>query len=521
MRTFFLFITVFVVMFCACSPEDFQGYDLSNYSVDKVVCEASSNFLTADGVAQLDLSVKIYTLTGTYTDEYGVERDRYMEVPQDRWRNHDIKYYINGTEVTPPYVTSTVSPSTLQCYAVLDGIHSSQSPAKQYALYPPLLSNRDPKPESASPVYTADPDPFFFEVTVRQAPSAIEVPPRRMPVVFHIIDLRDHVAKKQILEASVVTSMVNVLNGVFGRKYDRFPSGANPNIEFVLALKNPSGAILAEPGINRRYIEENELEAYTNDHLTWIWNLDDITEAAYNAGSMPTRTPRVYWDPDRYLNIWVYHAPRDNSGTTSVQFLPRVLPEGVYDPAEFPLPAGWTSVLREMNSTQLAQWKANPYDLRLPPTRFPDKIKTLSQVGIYMTKENIANYDFAIARQMGVFLGLIPSTAVSRTGEYLVGVGSTAWWDDLCDDTPPYDYWYGVNHPSDGVTEGGVEYSAIGSNRVKYTKVAPYFAYRSNNIMENGSSQSSVSLDQVKRMQWVLENVPGRQAWKNLTAITL
>ena len=518
MRTFFLFITVFVVMFCACSPEDFQDYDLSNYSVDKVVCEASSNFLTADGVAELDLNVKIYTLTGKYTDEYGAERERYMEVPQDRWRNHSIKYYVNGTEITPPYVTSSTSPSTLQCYAELDGIRSSQSPAKQYALYPPLLNNKDPKPAGDSPAYLPDPNPFYFEVTVR---ANYEAPLRRMPVIFHIIDLRQNELKQQVLQASVVKAMVNVLNGVFGRKSDKFPSGANPNIEFVLALKNPSGAILAEPGINRRYVEDSEAGAYTNDHRAWIWNLDDITSAAYAAGSMPVRTPRVYWNPDRYLNIWVYHSPRDNSGNTSMQFFPRVIPEGLYDPAEFPLPSGWTALLREMNSTDLAIWKANPYDLRLPPAAFANKIKDLSQVGIYMTKENIANLDFAIARQMGIFLGLIPSTAVSRTNEYLVvGVGNATWWDDLCDDTPLHDYWYGMAHPLDLATEGGVEYSATGSSRVKYTKRAPYFAYRSFNIMENGSSQSSVSLDQVKRMQWVLENMPGRQAWKNPAAIT-
>lgn len=528
MKARLLFIMLSSALVYACSPDSLPTYDFSNYRIDRVVCEASSNYLVADNISELDLHVKLYSKMGTYNDIYGIDRDYYMEIPRERWRDHDIKFYINGSRVTPPYKTSATSPATLQCYAEVDGVRSGQSPAKLLALYQPRDS-RD-APAGTAPEYTPDPDPFFFEVTVREAytPAA-----RKIPVVFHIIDTKDNQAKEQELHSSAIYDIIDLLNYVYGRKHSTAPNGANPNIMFVPALKNTSGAKMTEPGINRIYLDGTNTADYSANYLGWIWNLDktseglELNESRYNtmaaAGTLPVRTPRVFWNPDRYLNIWVLATPDLidillSSSSLAVTYFPLVYPGGIYDDEAFPIPDGWESALRIMDEAQLAMWKKNPYDLRLPPAKFTNKNKSLGQAGLWMTKRQATNYSIAITQHMGAFLGLIPNASVTYADEHLTlptnATGAKRWLDDYCDDLPPQNRWYGEPRI------GGVENADSGTGIVKYTKSAPYFVYRSFNIMESGSSYSYVSQDQVRRMQWVLENVPGRQMWKDLWAIT-
>ena len=530
MKARLLFIIMSAALVGACSPDEFSQYDFSNYTVDKVVCEAGSGYLVTDNVSELDLHVKLYAKVGTYTDKYGKERDRYMEIPETRWRNHDIKYYVNGSQVTPPYKTSSASAGTLKCYAEVDGVRSSQSPAKLLALYQPAGSKSGPATE---PDYTPDPDPFYFEVELREPYTPQK---RRVAVIFHVIDIQTNITIGHKLEAEVIYHALDMLNDVFNRTNSTAPNGANPNIEFVPAKRNASGVLLPEPGINRYTLSDaKDITAIQDDTEKWLWgayydeNGIKITESKYNSwvsnGNMPKFTPKVFWDTDKYLNVWVLYGGVKLENVSypnlTVHYLPMVYPEGVYDPEAFPIPAAWQTEkgLRQLDNETLAVWKKNPHDLRLPPAKFTEKVKSLGQAGIFVRKASLANYSSNLAQQVGAYFGLIPNSLVSwsSTTQYPSKPantdGSNVWQDDYCDDTPNQNRWFGTN------SDGGIESVDIGTARIRYTMEAPYFVFQTTNIMERESSMSYVSQDQVKRMQWVLENAPGRQMWKNTSAI--
>ena len=534
MKARLLFIIMSAALACACSPDSLEtSYDFSNYTIDKVVCEASSSYLIADNVSELDLTVSIYTKIGTYKDIYGVQRDDYMEIPRERWRDHDIKFYVNGSQVDSPYKTSGTSPGILQCYAEVDGMRSGQSPAKILAVYEPMNSSESNKAAEGTPVpeYTPDPDPFYFEVSVR-APYTPQK--RRIPVIFHIVDLKENVDRGQKLDASVVYNMIDLLNDVYGRKSNTAPNGANANLEFVPAVRNVSNARLAEPGINRVDISKtSDITAAGGDMSLWIWNLyystseevTKISSSIYNgwvtANAIPVRVPKAFWDPDKYLNIWILYTT--NSGLSndfnylSSVFFPTVYEKNVFDTEALPIPAAWATTIREFTPEQMAMWKKNPADLRLPPEgsgQYGNKVKGLGQVGIYMNKIDATNYNADIVQYVGAFFGLIPS-APARGNNMTIhmpnntSTANAAWQDDFCEDTPVY-----MNYTGPSSTE-----YIGGDYRIKYTMSAPYFMYRSHNLMERSTFSSSISQDQVKRMQWVLENAAGRQMWKNTSAI--
>jgi hypothetical protein len=532
MKTRFLIILAAVAVLSACSTNEFKDYDFSNYTIDKVVCEAGSAILVADNISELDLHVKLYSQMGTYTDRYGQERPRYMEIPRDRWRNHNVKFFLDNSEITPPYKTSSATPSLLRFRAEVDGIRSSQSPAKLAALFPHATTQ--PPLTTEPPVYEPDPDPFFFEVT---AVEPYVMPTRKIPVVFHIIDTEYNRVRGQILDANVVYDMVNAWNDVFGRKNSTAPAGGNANIEFVPAVRNPSGGRLAEQGINRVYLSDTQREDFRAVPFLYIWNWHTFSNLGatlrmnstgytnlFDNGQLNNRTPLVYYRTDRYLNVWIFC---EDSQQTAIsynhiarEYLPTVYPEGVYDADEFPLPSMTETRIRHFTPAQMTMWQNNPGDLRLPPegrATFSSKITTPRQVGLMFIKNEMTIDRALHVTHVGAFLGLVPSGARNFTSTHQLppggGTNSGVLINDFCNDTPTYNRWFAA------FDQGGMESEHIGNSRVKYTVNPPYYIYSSTNIMEINSSYSSITPNQLMRIDWVLNNVPGRMMWKDLTAI--
>ena len=514
---------IFVLAGYSCSRDDIKIYDFSNYTVDKVVCQASSNILIADNVSELDLHVKLYAKTGTYTDKYGKQRDQYLEIPKERWRNHDVKFFLGNTDVTPPYKTSTVPAETLKFRAEVDGIKSTLSPAATAAAFPPAGSVGGATTEPAEPV-----DPGYFEVTVKQ-PYTVQA--RKIPVIFHIIDSKDNEDKGQILQSEVIYAIIDQWNEVFGRKNSTAPNGANPNLEFVPALKKDK-TVLAEPGINRVTLTA-AVYAQLKSNVAWIWKLDTYTvpdygvtanldEKAYKllleADKLPNVTPNQFWDSKKYLNVWVSDVMAPFSYADLGNYLPQMFEEGVYDETELPLPDAVKARIaaRTLTPEMMTMWYKNPYDLRLPPEAFKAKevYKEPQQAGIVMKKTSLTNFNTDVVQHMGAFLGLIPNTIRDDKNQYIFAATEKMYLDDECEDTPVYNRWF--NLPD----YGGMEAARDGNNRVKYTLEPPYYIFRSQNIMEYGSSQTVITQDQLRRIEWMLENAHARQMWRDLSAIT-
>ncbi len=135
------------------------------------------------------------------------------------------------------------------------------------------------------------------EFVKHQQQNKGQMPVYTIPVVVHVIHPNQAVGVGHNLSAAQIQDQINILNADFagtGLNNTNIPSvfaslKANCDIQFCLAQKNPSGATLTEPGIDRQ-------NATTNG-----WTSGPYT-TTYIDGTIK---PATIWDPTRYLNMWV------------------------------------------------------------------------------------------------------------------------------------------------------------------------------------------------------------------------
>ncbi len=123
-----------------------------------------------------------------------------------------------------------------------------------------------------------------------------------IPVIVHIIHNNEAVNSSfattgNNLNAAQVVDQINILNKDFtGMNADTIliPSVFKPalgkfGVNFCLAVVNPTGGVLAEPGIDRI------------NRVAKGWSASPYSQTYIDA----TIKPNSIWDPNRYLNIWV------------------------------------------------------------------------------------------------------------------------------------------------------------------------------------------------------------------------
>ncbi|MCW3077545.1 MAG: hypothetical protein JWO32_2154 [Bacteroidetes bacterium] len=133
-----------------------------------------------------------------------------------------------------------------------------------------------------------------------------------IPVIVHVIHTNQPVGTFPNLAQAQINSQITVLNQDFasnGLNSGNLPAvfasaKANTGISFCLATKSPTGALLAEPGIDR--INANAMTAPLGSFPS-----KDPANAAYNT---PTAfqnfidgyiKPNTIWPATRYMNIWI------------------------------------------------------------------------------------------------------------------------------------------------------------------------------------------------------------------------
>jgi PKD repeat protein len=109
-----------------------------------------------------------------------------------------------------------------------------------------------------------------------------------IPVIVHVINQGEPVGSGSNISLAQVQSQIEVLNEDFRKKVgtkgdNSNPVGADIEIEFCLAIVDPNGKALAEPGIHR----------YNGNKATWT-----RTEIESSL------KPNTIWDPDKYYNVW-------------------------------------------------------------------------------------------------------------------------------------------------------------------------------------------------------------------------
>lgn len=126
-----------------------------------------------------------------------------------------------------------------------------------------------------------------------------------IPVIVHIVHFGEAVGTFPNIAGAQVASQIQVLNDDFnanGAGISGLPSyfaGAvgNTGLKFCLALSNPQGVVLPEFGIDRISCVVNSWQSPTTSTL-------DLKSYFLN-----TIMPNSYWDPTKYLNIWVSDRP--------------------------------------------------------------------------------------------------------------------------------------------------------------------------------------------------------------------
>ncbi len=115
-----------------------------------------------------------------------------------------------------------------------------------------------------------------------------------IPVIVHVVHDGEATGSGNNIDSSQVLSQIAVLNEDFRRRlgtpgFNQDPVGADVEIEFCLATIDPYGQALPEPGIHR--IDRNAQGFFEPPYSTSYIRSDIL--------------PATYWDPDRYMNIWV------------------------------------------------------------------------------------------------------------------------------------------------------------------------------------------------------------------------
>lgn len=163
----------------------------------------------------------------------------------------------------------------------------------------------------ASPIPTAEWDTEFNKLVDKYIKERTDVStgkistiPAVIPVVVHVIHNQNSITLENITAAQVA-SQIAVLNADFaGTNTDisSVPSiftaskAGDTQIQFCLAVTDPTGNPMSEPGIHRQ--KWNTISGATDPNLA-------ADGASLQNLFNNTIKPNTIWDPTKYMNIWV------------------------------------------------------------------------------------------------------------------------------------------------------------------------------------------------------------------------
>lgn len=261
-----------------------------------------------------------------------------------------------------------------------------------------------------------------------------------LPVIFHVVHNAETVGSGNNITAARMQAQILQLNKDFANlSGSPYAAATNTGIQFALATKDPSGNNLSEPGIERinRSTKSWTAPPYTADYVD------------------ETIKPNSYWDPTRYLNIWLV----DMSD------------EGILGYATFPS----ASTLSGLDNSETVQTAG----LAVDPT-------TVGSVFTSTTCGSVSNpYTLGktLTHEIGHFLGLRHIWGDANCGT------------DYCDDTPIHfeDNYGKPSHPKS---------NSCGTADEMFEN---YMDYCDDDVL------NTFTADQVDRMQTVLLNSTRRK----------
>lgn len=281
-----------------------------------------------------------------------------------------------------------------------------------------------------------------------------------IPVIFHVFELNKTDPKRYPwytkFEYSKLQELITGLNGIFNRVGTHNPNGASANVDFVLAKNGPDGSELDKPGFN---------EYDYPSSFNWGW-------AAFNASTLvKNNATALLWNPKKYLNVWILPSAVFYGGLTTQQ------------PAY---------TLSDISLDGLSLQKVASAD-EVPLTEPESVGLMIGRDEFYSALRGPAPN---LAYRFGTFYGLFHTY--------------TYWWDptvtDYCNDTQKFD----INQYKDVYKKSpdGILF------RAENVMDATYLDYNVEGGQNLVSRVNTLTVDQVKRIRYVLENCPERMAWQ-------
>lgn len=419
----------------ACSPDDetyVDNTDMDISVVDHVKLLPNQKMVLADGRAQMELYPCLYTKN----DE---------QIPESRVKDEWLEYISETSGVTVGRYFSTDNTAligkTITARLRIKGTDIESDPVR--------FTVADPKKAE----YAAS---------------------RTIPVVFHVIQTKEEVEYYGgEYKQERIGQQLQRLNNMLSAAVSNNPVGVNTNIQLVMAVYDPNGKKLVEPGINRETVSSVFDSDYTVKE-SWLADMNTWLEGRSD----------VMWPADEYLNIWLVsdrgNKVTDFANQITAKCAPKYTlsgaagkPEGIEwaDYAD-----GQTLRPSEMGIIYKIQ--------QLDDTERDFYVQTSNrnEEGYYMPGYN------DLCHYLGRYLGLLPTCNYPYEGIA----------DDYCDDTMNY---------------------APGDDTMSWYKTYNDCYFRAENLMDDPTGvHCSVSRDQAIRMHWVLNNCAGRQMWKSTFA---
>ena len=236
---------------CACTPDEDELVDFSDFQIAKVELGAEHRQLIADGISTLTLNPMLYQPYKIQTDD-GRDTIVYGKIPVDRLAEGTVQYFLeDGTPLKEgKYRTTDLSKSEQGFYVTANGLKSD-----------------------------------VFKVSIREPFAEDAYETITYPVVFHLIQDKTKVELGQGVGADIVNYAFNTIYNCFARTAAFSPNGADTKIRFRLAEYDPNGRKMEEKGINRYSLSTSDLNNLNPEKIK--------------------NNPKICWDYKRYLNIWI------------------------------------------------------------------------------------------------------------------------------------------------------------------------------------------------------------------------
>lgn len=440
-----LYTSIIAILLFSCTPDAFEVFEnpVNKEDIKIIKLRSDNDKLLANNESIMEFRVIAYgikEIKEKYKEQIGdnityydsIRIDTFI-IPETQYPEGLIKVYDEqGTVIeNNQFKTSNANSAEIEFYAKADNLQSNT-----------------------------------LSVKIRDVPNE-NYDELEIPIIFHVLQPPSYTAPTTELTSEIVQEKLDLLNVIYNGQRTTNPNVGHAKITFKLAKYDKNGALLTQEGLNVVNIDE---KFSANESFEYMQN-------------------NLMWDPNKYLNIWIYDIAQgewisDGSKSFKVE-RPAVILQGA-------------NSIPGIDAQEVADYSLSD-------------VTELTDIGIVYNKSDflrnargLGSTGFELSRIMGQYLGLYTMEIDIR--EYFdydiydwVTINNFIDGDtDFCEDTSPYDY-----------TASLYKKDAITGN---------YFT--TFNIMADFSRKNSITVDQAKRIRDILERCPSRWSYKSSWALT-